>query len=352
MANDTSFLGGLVRTAIGEYSSDDFENTDTDAHLSLEERMKKRLMELEEFRQQQLKIYQSRKTKLLFAAPIFAVVLALIFIKTKQPDLAFTLAVFFGGPAYYWFQLPKKAYMVSYKSKIIPIMLARLGAFDYQAIYRSSLNDYSHFQTMPNYDAWHMEDYISGKIDDVGLEFFELKLTKKRQSRGKSSENIVFKGSATCLTLPFEFMAHTVVKKDATFLGNLISLKSGKETVRLENVAFEKRYEVLSTDQQEARYILSPAMMERLMLLEDSFQQKAKGRGLVCEFVGNKAFFMMSYTGNLMEAADIYKPADNMDAIRDLGQELELIISIVKQLKLDYMAQRKNAYNNLGVTPE
>jgi hypothetical protein len=44
---------------------------------------------------------------------------------------------------------------------------------------------------------------------------------------------------------------------------------SGKDIVKLENMEFSKSFVTYSTDQIEARYILTPSMMERLCKLND-----------------------------------------------------------------------------------
>ena len=52
--------------------------------------------------------------------------------------------------------------------------------------------------------------------------------------------------------------------------------------MKLENPDFEKTFDVYSTDQIEARYLLSPSMMERLLALEmcirDSIKAAQTGR--------------------------------------------------------------------------
>ena len=121
------------------------------------------------------------------------------------------------------------------------------------------------------------EDYIQGDVEDVTFEFCELKLDR----RGNKSTINVHRGGALMITMPFQFSGYTVVKTDYGKLGNFLSRSLAKERVALENPAFEERYEVFGSDQQYARYLLSPALMERIIALDDLFGHALRGRGLL-----------------------------------------------------------------------
>lgn len=191
---------------------------------------------------------------------------------------------------------------------------------------------------MPRFSKQQSEDHIRGKVEDICFEFCELTL----KSRGSKSDKIQFKGGVVIMTMPFSFESHTVVSQDYGSLGNTMAgIK--KPRVKLESVTFEAMFEVYSHDQHYARYLLSPAVMERLVELEQLFRKTARGSGLSIEFKANKVLIMASYFGNLFDTVDINLPTHDMSKIPQLQQELVLITGIIKQLKLDYLAAQNLA---------
>ena len=65
-----------------------------------------------------------------------------------------------------------------------------------------------------------------------------------------------------------DFQGHTTVLRNSLF-----KLSFSGSRVKLENPDFEKTFDVYSTDQIEARYLLSPSMMERLLALDREFNK-------------------------------------------------------------------------------
>ena len=76
-------------------------------------------------------------------------------------------------------------------------------------------------------------------------------------------------GIAESVFMNSRFQGQTVVFRNSWFKLNL-----GKQRVKLENPNFEKQFDVFSTDQVEARYILTPNLMERLLELDSRFPGK------------------------------------------------------------------------------
>lgn len=160
----------------------------------------------------------------------------------------------------------------------------------------------------------------------------------------------MFKGCMVKLTMPFDFNSHTIVQQDRGKVANWLT-KDPKATqkVELENNYFEQAFEVFSTDQVLARYILTPVMMEQILALYTMFMQKADAQGFECEFIDSTAIFLISYKTNLIEPAWISQSAYDIDALPLIEQELELLTSISKQLNLDLMAARKVSSAQMAV---
>ncbi|SFM33470.1 DUF3137 domain-containing protein [Marinobacter zhejiangensis] len=302
------------------------------------------LAPIEQFRLEQLERKNRRKTlfkRLGWLLWLPTVVLDLYTLVSGDFPL-YTLFVLAGFAV--WVFYPAFVYTRHYKEKLMPVLVRAFGEFGYDKDGCIDLAAVEPFDILPSFSRKSSEDLIQGRVEDVQFEFCELKLER----RGNKSNISVHRGGALLITMPFEFHGYTVVRADHGRLANLLSAPMTKDRVALENPEFEDRYEVRSSDQQYARYILSPAMMEHIIALDDLFRARAKGSGLTCEFRGNKALFMLSYFDNLLESADINVSAYDLDKMPLVEQELAMITGIIRQLKLDSMAARNLAYDRLG----
>ena len=123
-------------------------------------------------------------------------------------------------------------------------------------------------------DRYRGEDYFAGSVDQTGLLFSELHVEREESStdsKGNRSTRwvTVFRGLFLVVDFHKEFRGQTMIQTDVAesmfgWLGRKLQNFSG-DLVRLENPEFERAFKVRSTDQVEARYLLTPAMQERLL---------------------------------------------------------------------------------------
>lgn len=115
------------------------------------------------------------------------------------------------------------------------------------------------------------DDVIIGIDKGCNFAISEIKLTHtETHGTGKSRTTHTvtdFKGLVVKVQMKKKFSGKTVVG----IKGNISKVKGG-EKVELEDVDFMRNREIYSTDQIEARYILTPSFMERLALLAEKFQ--------------------------------------------------------------------------------
>lgn len=190
---------------------------------------------------------------------------------------------------------------------------------------------------VPGWDREKFEDRLAGSRNDTPFEFFEAHLEEKRtttdgKGRTRTTWVTVFRGQ--CLVVKFhkKFSGVTKVYRDAgalNFFKKLSQMGKG-ERVKLEDPVFEKAFEVYSTDQVEARYILTPDFMERLLGLERTFQ----GRQVRCAFA-NEAMYLVCEGKNLLEPGSMYRSMDDLGRVRDILEDFAAIF-----LLIDAMSQR------------
>lgn len=237
-----------------------------------------------------------------------------------------------------WAYKPALDYIHYYKLGVMPIMVKLYGDFDYAL--NSSINKKSikNLNIIPKFDYFRTEDCIYGKLQQIDFEFCELEL-ERSSNNGRTT---IFKGGLIILTMPFDFNAHTIVKRKHGNLANWFSkVPKSVEKIHLENNVFEQAFDVFSTDQILARTILTPLMMEQLLSLLDVFRLNAKASSLECEFNDNKVHLIIEYKNNLIEPAWIAQSAYDLSSLPLIEREIQLVTSIAEQLNLDSMAARK-----------
>jgi hypothetical protein len=188
---------------------------------------------------------------------------------------------------------------------------------------------------VPRWDRAKFEDQLSGARAEAPFQFFEAHLEERRtttDSKGRTRTTwvTVFKGQ--CLTVKFhkDFNGVTKVYRDMGALNWFAKFGVKEPRVRLEDPVFEKAFEVYGSDQIEARFILTPDFMERLLGLERTFQ----GKQLRCAFAGGEMLLCVAGK-NLLEAGSMNRKMDDLGRVREMLQDFAAIF-----LLIDAMCQR------------
>jgi hypothetical protein len=244
----------------------------------------------------------------------------------------------FGGGLLYKYLI--KDYTAAFKHNIIaPLITALDKNLNYSMsshISKYLFTSSKIFTTYP--DKFEGNDYIEGKIDDVKIEFSDILAQKKHQnSKGKTHYETLFQGPFIVADFHKHFKGATIVVPDTaqkTF-GNLIGQwlqsynNSHGQLVKMDDVDFEKKFVVYSSDQIEARYILSNTLMQRLL----NFQKRSQ-YPISLSFVEGKMFLAIHYNKDLFEPSIFHSLLKYKIAIEYVAT-LHLAISIVEELKLN-----------------
>ena len=101
------------------------------------------------------------------------------------------------------------------------------------------------------------------------------------------------------------------------------------EKVELEDIEFNKKFSVYSTDQVEARYMLTSAMMERLLNLKQTFKSKY----IRASFVGDELVLAIQSDKDLFRLAGFWTET-NSKVYQTMFLELISILKITDALNL------------------
>jgi hypothetical protein len=191
---------------------------------------------------------------------------------------------------------------------------------------------------VPGFARSSFEDLFSGSYKNSTFDLYEGHLQQRStDSKGRTRYTTVFRGQLIRMHFPREFLGITIVRRDAGVFnvfggGNVDGRKL--ERVRLVDSRLEKAFEVYGTDQVEARYLLHPVMMERLLELET----KLHGKRLRCAFEGGDCLVAVE-GGNLFEPGDLFKPLVDPARARRIVDEISGVFGVMDQV-LTAQAQR------------
>ena len=178
--------------------------------------------------------------------------------------------------------------------------------------------------------VWQRSIIVSAVAVPVEISYLEAHLQHKRRTKNGTHYVTVFKGPLLSLTFPKPFIGTTLVQTDRTAIGNFLSGKFTKgERVRLEDPEFEDQFEVYSTSQTEARFILTPDFMERMLIL-----QRQMGKKLQAAFHDNDMLIAVNGAEDNFEAGSLDEQADPHAPILNTVEELRTIFDLIETLNL------------------
>lgn len=244
------------------------------------------------------------------------------------------VAVWFGIQCYY----SSKQYRTAFKTKVISALINAVDkTLTYEAFNSVSEADYKKSRLyLKSYDRFKGDDLISGMKDKTVFCFSEIH-TEYEVRRGKNTYwETIFKGLFFIADFNKDFSGRTYVWSEYSPQLNLIngffsSFDDDLEKISLEGTEFESRFVVYSSDQVEARYILTPSMMERMVKLQDKFNEN-----VTFSFVDTNVYAAVPFTLDLFEPSLFsetgkYKLKGYYDAILhmlEIVDDLELNVRI------------------------
>ena len=182
------------------------------------------------------------------------------------------------------------------------------------------------FLLTKSYDRSSFEDRLSGEAHSASFESVEAHLEKRmRDSKGRTRWVTVFRGQLMRLDFPTKTFGRTVVLRDAGIFNK--KKRGDMKRVGLSSPKFEKTFEAYGTDQVEARVILDPVFMQRMIDLEASVE----GKRIRFAFVDNDLFIAVE-TGNRYEAGSMLQPLDAPERMQRILDEVGVIYDIVDGL--------------------
>jgi len=194
-------------------------------------------------------------------------------------------------------------------------------------------NDFLGSDLLPKYDRSKLEDHIHGNHNGVDFDLFECWLEKPSgtDSRGNTTYKNVYHGLLFRFAFPKRFHGRTLVLKDRGLVGNMFKgMMTEGQRIKLEDPRFEKLFEVWGTDQIEARYLLTPTFMERIVELAKAIDSEQLE---VC-FLNNLLLVSAHVTTNQFEGGDLFTDVGDKRRVEQLVNQICRVFDIVNTLQL------------------
>lgn len=185
-------------------------------------------------------------------------------LRTSLPTEFFVVMIVIGTLYSFAFYFPLYSnYRSNLKLLILTKILSLFGQFCLKKKPVVTLNEIKQCGVCPKGTYKVDDDVIVGVYNGIDISITETEITHTTGS-GKSKRTVTdFRGLILKIKMNKNFKGVT------TIIQSGYSKPKGLEPVLLEDAEFEKRFEVFSNDQVEARYLITPSFMERFKKISD-----------------------------------------------------------------------------------
>lgn len=286
---------------------------------------------------------------------------------TSEGDYNILLAGFLGflflivPIVYHFFKRRRKAYQNylydstyfrNYKNEVVAKIIQQ---FEQNLTYNAdigipdSIFRQSGFPLFANPVAYYSSHSIFGKIGQTHVQFAEV-LAKQATESTRTGQMDLFRGVFFVADLHKKINSKTIVYPDALkyfstlLLGKFSEENSFKQQkfkrIKLEDAVFERYFEVYGTDQVESRYLLSPALMARLV----NFKRKTN-KDIIFSFKDSKIYFGIYYSSRKpFFRPPLFRSLTHTKSLNSYIADIELMLDIIQDLNLNSKLNQK--YSN------
>ncbi|QIL39579.1 DUF3137 domain-containing protein [Pedobacter sp. HDW13] len=188
-------------------------------------------------------------------------------------------------------------------------------------------------------DRYNTEDLVTGSAGKTRFYFAEVHAEYKTVTQTKNGTRTewhdIFRGIIFAADFNKNFNGITIVRPKgfanalgAWFSKNIFSF-GDSDVVKLENPDFDKTFVTYGSDQVEARYILTPAMMDRILTLNRESKYE-----ITLSFIESRMYIAFPLNRNYFEPP-VFKSLINAETLNDDITAVKFMYDIVQELDLN-----------------
>lgn len=277
--------------------------------------------------------HERRKTRII--ATIVSTILAIVctffvflaFVSNTELDAKLyiiTLALFCGSGVWFEWDNFKKEFENKIKKNIMPIVCSCFGNLRWSKGFYKQGHIFKDSKVVPAFSRETYDDIFKGSYKNVSIDIVECEF-KVVFDKDCST---VFKGVVVNLGMNKNFNSHTVIKPDSV---RHLSPDKNLEHTTLEDVVFEKKYDVFTNDPVDARCLITTSFMDRLNNIKTAFNADS----ISCSFYKDKLIIALSTHKDLFSLCSLIKPVDDPKQFFTMYEEIVSIIKLIDHFKLD-----------------
>ena len=200
------------------------------------------------------------------------------------------------------------------------------------------------FGLLPDFDRSGVEDFWTGSLGEYDLHLHEAHLEERRGSGKNRRWVTVFRGAILRIGSGRKFHGITLLqragkhkkwfggrKDSVTFDGHRLDM------VDMVHPDFDDAFEVWSDDQTEARYLVDPLYVERLLELEASFEGKD-----ICSLFVEGDILVAVKSGNMFEGGTMNPESDRF-MVEKCAEQFASMGRLAKSVQKDLGFTRRNS---------
>ncbi len=182
----------------------------------------------------------------------------------------------------------------------------------------------------PKYDEISAEDAFFGKYADTMVTICEQTMKNINMVKGKRAEKIVFQGIAVEIDLNKPFTAQTIVLKNSGIFSKTKTFE-GLERFKPDDDLSDKYFEVYTGDKEEARYLLLPTFVKRLVNLKEAY----KGKSIQLGMYANRVLLAIETREDMFEPCEFFKTHLDKEKFDEIFEQFWAVFCIVHYLRVN-----------------
>lgn len=290
------------------------------------------LSEQETMREDAKRSTSNRRFLVIGAVGVLAI-FALILFRIEFQTVIWAVFVL-GLAGLLWAELPKKRAVKTVKVGINDAIAEAIGlTYEHDCEAGTPFELACACKLLPSYDRANFEDKWSGEIGGVPFMLHEAHLEERRGSGKNRHWVTVFRGIVMSIGYNRHFHSTTLLVRDNAHRGFFFTKR---DSIKVAGMAldyadmthpeFEEMFDIYTTDQVEARYLIDPLYVERLIALERSY----RGKDVATIFHDGSVVVTLK-SNNMFESGHI-DAANDRDRIQTTIDQFARIADLARQL--------------------
>lgn len=265
------------------------------------------------------------RTRCIWGASAALVVAAVVFLGWNEIFNALIAGGLVFAAAHWYAYQPLKDVGTATKAQSLNAIADAIGcSYRLDVTEPNALARFDATDLLPKRDRAGFQDCFNGDFRGCGYTFYEGHLERRVQTKNGSRWDTVFRGQLIRIAFPKSFLGVTVVRRDAGLFNFFQRWATKLQRVALGDSTLEKSFEVYSTDQVEARYLIHPVFMERLLALEAQFE----GQKLRCAFEAGDLLIAIE-GGDKFELGSMFSRLDDIARARAIVADIAGILRLI-----------------------